>query len=113
MSSLKVAEKEYLTFHIDICEDLWFEVEFPGKHKKYMMSAIYRHPCNNNNTFIDARDENLQTLNNKHNKEILMGDFNFDLSGGIDYLNLSAAKYLNMIESNAFTNLINKPTRVR
>ena len=90
------------------CEDLWFEVQFPGRTDRYIIAVIYRHPKNNVNIFLDALDDKLQILNNNRRKVILMGDLKVDLNSDSS----RRAVYVNLIESNAFSSLITQPTRV-
>ena len=108
--SLKFSENESLRLQIQGCEDLWFDVEIPGLKSKYVFAVIYRHPRNSINSFIEALDENMQRLNNKKVKALIMGDINIDLNPS-EYTS-SQSEYLNVLKSNGFSNLITKPTRV-
>ena len=101
-------EIENLKMQIRGCEDQWFKVQFSGQRDNYIFAVIYRHPWDNADIFLNALDEKLQKLNKKRSKVILMGDINIDLN------NESSLKsqYMHTIESNAFSNLITKPTRV-
>ena len=108
--SMKFSENESLRLQIQGCEDLWFDVEIPGLKSKYVITVIYRHPRNSINTFIEALDENMQRLNNKKIKTLIMGDINIDLNSS-EYTS-SQSEYLNVLKSNGFSNLITKPTRV-
>ena len=93
------------------CEDLWFDIKFPGtQNTSYTFAVIYRHPGNNPHNFLEALDENLQTLNQKGSKTFIFGDLNFNT-------NLAnpppvILDYLHTLETNAFCNLITLPTRV-
>ena len=53
-------------------------------------------------------DKKLQTLNRKNTEVLLMGDINIDLSTNTKL----ASDYVRLLHSNAFCNLITKPTRV-
>ena len=98
--------------HVRDCEDLWFEVEFPGKQNEYIIAVIYRHPCNNTKAFLAALDEKMQLLNtNLAKKALLFGDMNYDLSLKHQYVS-PISDYVNVCESNAFSNLVSTPTRV-
>ena len=88
------------------CEDLWFELQFPGQKEKYVFAVIYRHPHNNSISFIDMLDEKLNTLEKKQKKVFLCGGINFDLSS--QKLSSPISDYIQLIESNAFSNLITK-----
>ena len=65
--------------HGQACEYQWFEVKFSGGTDKYIIAVIYRHPWNNTGTFMNSLNENLQILNKKRSKVILMGGINIDL----------------------------------
>ena len=58
--------------------------------------------------FFKFDGQNLQFLNNKRSKVILMSDIKTDLNSNSSL----KSGYIHMIESNAFSSLINKPTRV-
>ena len=100
-----------LRLKVDGCEDLWFDVQFPFQHNKFIFSVIYGHPWNNLTTaFIESLDESLQKVNRKGDQVVIMGDINIDLNPNNNYA--SRSEYLHMLEINAFSNLITKPTRV-
>ena len=101
-------EIKTLKMQIRGCEDLWFDVRFPGQTEKYIIAVIYRHPWDNVDEFLHSFDEKLQTLNNNNRKVILMGDINIDLNSDSS----SRTDYIHLIESNAFHSLITQPTRV-
>ena len=69
---------------------------------------IYRHPWDNTGTFLNFLHENLQILNKKRSKAILMGNINIDLKCDSSL----KPEYLHMIENNAFSSLITQSTRV-
>ena len=111
-TDLIYTEIESLHLQVRDCEDLWFEVEFPGKQNKYIIAVIYRHPCNNTNAFSAALDEKMQFLNtNLAKKALLFGDMNYDLSLKHRYVS-PISDYVNVCKSNAFFNLVSIPTRV-
>ena len=108
--SLKFSENESLCLQIQGCEDLWFDIEIPCLKNKYVFAVIYRHPRNKINAFIEALHENIQRLKNKKVKAVVMRDINIDLNSN-EYTS-SQGEYLNVLESNGFSNLITKPTSV-
>ena len=57
---------------------------------------------------MEALDEKLQLLNNKGNRAILLGDFNFNLNSSA----IQAREYLLILKTNTLKNLINELTRV-
>ena len=80
LNNRKFSENEALNLDIEGCEHLWLEVELQRQRPKHIFAVVYRHPCNNKNTFFESMDEKLQTLNRKNTKVLLMGDINIDLS---------------------------------
>ena len=55
---LKFCQVDSLLLKVDGCEDLWFDVQFPGQHNKLIFSLIYPHLWNNLTTaFIKSLDE--------------------------------------------------------
>ena len=108
---LKVTQNYTLNLKNTSCEDLWFDIKFPGtQNTSYTLAVSYRHPGNNPYNFLEALDENMQTLNQKGNKTFIFGDLNFNTSlANPPYVILD---YLHTLENNAFFNLITLPTRV-
>jgi len=70
---------------------------------------IYRHPRNDVRIFIEDLDANLQAINHENVKSLIFGDINIGLNSGIHHAPLS--DYFFVLQSNAFTSLITKPTR--
>ena len=54
---------ENLSVNVAGCKDLWIKVDFPSRKISCVFAVIYRHPCNNYNTFFEALDQNMQSLN--------------------------------------------------
>ena len=107
-NNLKFSENETLSLDIEECKDLWFKVGLQRRRPKRIFAVVYRHPCNNKNTFFESMDKKLLTLNRKNAKILLMGDINIDLSTDTTL----TSDYMRLLHSNAFCNLITKPTRV-
>ena len=78
--------------------------------KSYIVGVLYRHPFSTDvANFIDQLNQTLQDITSAGNKCLILGDFN------IDILKLESAhtiSYLNMLRSNAFHAIVDKPTRV-
>ena len=111
LENLTVYNKGNFGFNIEGCENLWFDVEFPGQKQKFTLAVIYRHPHNNTSEFINALDEKLNILDKeKSNKVYILGDINLDLNS--NNLSSSASDYLRKLQSHAYFSLITKPTRV-
>ena len=107
---LNFTVNDRLSLNIDGCEDLWRDVDIPGLKNNYTFAVIYRHPWNNHSTFLEALDSNVQALNSKGNKAMLLGDININLDSDINVPHL--ADYSHIIQSSAFLSLIDKPTRI-
>ena len=107
---LNFTVNDRLFLNVDGCEDLWLDVDIPGLKNNYTFAVIYRHPCNNHSTFLKALDSNMQALNSKGNKAMLLGDVNINLDSDINVPYL--ADYSHIIQSNAFLSLIDQSTRI-
>ena len=107
-SSLIFSIKDNLSLNVQGCEDLWISIDFPGLESKYVFSVIYRHPCSNHNAFFDNLEQNMQALNDKKTKVMIMGDINIDLASQANYV----SDYNLLLQSNFFFSLITKPTQV-
>ena len=107
-SSLIFSIKDNLSLNVQGCEDLWISIDFPGLKSKYVFSVIYHHPCSNHNAFFDNLEQNMQALNDKKTKVMIMGDINIDLASQTNYV----SDYNLLLQSNFFFSLITKPTRV-
>ena len=77
--------------------------------QKYLIGLIYRHPKSNVYEFTAKFNECLQEINGANIKCIVLGDFNINL---LNNTAASVTSYLNMLNSNAFFSLLDKPTRV-
>ena len=80
------------------------DVPFSEKQNMYTIAVIYRQPCNDAKTFLNALDEKIQSLNQKltGTKTVTMGDINLDLNS--TKITSSVSDYLVIIRSNAFLN---------
>ena len=107
---LNFTVNDRLSLNIDGCENLWLDADIPGLKNNYTFAVIYRHPWNNHSTFLEALDSNMQALNSKENKAMLLGDININLDSDINVPHL--ADYSHVIQSNAFLSLIDQPTRI-
>ena len=109
-TSLKFTMKDNLQLNVMECEELWFQLQFPGQKNNYIFAIIYRHPRNSLPTFIEKLDETMNYLNQKGNKMYIFGDINLDLNP--QKISSSISDYLQTLDSNGFTCLITDPTRV-
>ena len=109
-TSLKFTLKDNLQLNVMKCEDLWFQIQFPGQNNNYTFAVIYRHPRNSLPTFIEKLDETMNFRNQKGNKVYIFGDINLDLNP--QQTSSSISDYLQTLDSNGCTCLITDPTRV-
>ena len=85
---------------------------YSGLKNNYTFAVIYRHLWNNHSPFLEALDSNMQALNSKGNKAMLLGDININLDSDINVPHLADYYYSHIIQSNAFLSLIDQPTRI-
>ena len=110
-NNLNVFNKDSLGLDVRGCENLWFDVQFPGQKQKYNFAVMYHHPHNNASEFISALDEKLSIFDKaKSNKVYGRGDENLDLNS--KSLSSSASEYLRKLQSHAYFSIITKPTCV-
>ena len=102
-----------LSLNLDLCEDIWLEIENVNSPKLnnrgLIVGIVYRHGHNLKH-FYETLSERLIILNQKKLKYLIVGDFNVDLmkynlTGGI-------TDYLDAIHSTGCTAFIDKPTRI-
>ena len=107
---LRFTLKNNLQLNVMECEDLWFQIQFPGQKNNYIFAVIYRHPRDCVPTFIEKLDETMNYLNQNGNKAYIFGDINLDLNP--QQTSSPMSDYLQTLNSNGFTSLITNPARV-
>ena len=111
LNNLNFHNKDSLGLSVQECENLWFDLPFPGQKHKYTFAVMYRHPHNNASEFISALDEKLSILGKaKSNKVYTLGDMNLGLNS--NNLFSSALEYLRMLQIHAYFSKVTNPTRV-
>ena len=103
--------KVFNRFHVDLpsCENIWLNV-ITKDSKSYIVGVLYRHPFSTDiANFIDQLNQTLQDITSVGNKCVFLGDFNIDI---LKLESTHTISYLNMLRSNAFHSIVNKPTRV-
>ena len=90
------------------CENIWIGIN-TNTSSKYLIGLIYGHPKSNVYEFTVKFNECLQKVNGANIKCIVLGDFNINL---LNNTAVSVPSYLNMLNSNVFFSLLDKPTRV-
>ena len=80
-----------------------------GSKKSLVIGSIYRHPRPNANSFLDKLAKKLESYSlSKNTSVLLMGDINIDVS---NISNSMSKKYLEVLSSVGFENLVDIPTR--
>ena len=98
-------------FHVDLpsCENIWLNV-ITKDNKSYIVGVLYRHPFSTDvANFIDQLNQTLQDITSLGNKCVILGDFNIDI---LKLESTHTTSFLNMLRSNAFHSIVDKPTRV-
>ena len=90
------------------CENMWININ-TKLAQNFLVGVVYRHPNANIKDFIDHFNDTLQKINEKNINCVILGDFNINI---LQHRNESAASYINMLNSNGFFSLLNKPTRI-
>jgi len=92
----------------DIYESTFVEIETSGRN--IIVGCIYRPPNSNLIKFNEIMDNMLKKLINFNKDVYILGDFNINLLNWKTHNNTS--EFANVIFSNSFLPLINRPTRV-
>ena len=93
---------------VDGCENIWISIN-TNTFQKYLIGLMYRHPKYNVYEFTAKFNECLQKVNGANIKCFVSGDFNINL---LNNTAASVISYINMLNSNVFFSLLDKPTRV-
>ena len=88
-------------------ECLCIEVDLP-KEKNFIVCLVYRPPSNDVPSFLDDLESLLFTINSSNKSICVMGDFNIDLLNHCQ----NSLRFQNILDSNAFCTMIDKPSRV-
>ena len=92
-----------------VCETIWMEITCPNTKINYVVGTVYRHPTTNVNQFCEFLNDILTELDINHKKYFILGDRNLNTSNAT--LSISCQRYLNMLNINCSTNIINLPSR--
>ena len=98
-------------FHVDApsCENIWLAV-ITKDSKSYRVGALYRHPFSIDvANFIGQLNQTLLDITSAGNKCVILGNFNINI---LKLESTHTISYLNMLRSNAFHSIMDKPTRV-
>ena len=75
---------------------------FPDLKIKYVFTVIYCNPCNNYNAFLNSSEQNMQSLEEKGTKVMIIGDLNINLTTYFNYV----SNYCLSLQSNSLLSLI-------
>ena len=115
---LDYVTRDDLKIKVEDCEDLWLEIinrpdDNHGKNKNdnsFIIGVIYRRPGNPYRSFSHKLCQNIEKLNKKKIKFMIVGDFNIDL---MKYnLARNITDYANKVKSSGCNIHCNLPTRI-
>ena len=105
--NLNYALAEKYNLPLPSCKNTWLNINI-NHNTTYVIGIIYRHPHSTETIeFIDQLDQTLQGITYNAHKCMIMGDFNINL---LSLENAQTASYQNMLSSNEFFSIANKPT---
>ena len=99
--------REDLSFQSQSAELLCIEIDL-SSDKNFIVCVMYRPPHTDIDTFLTDFDLLLAAINNSDKSVCIMGDFNVDLLAE----NVNTLRFQNILDSNAFHAMIDKPTRI-
>ena len=109
MEELKYELVETYSIYHEGCEDLWIKLRFVNG-ESLLVGVLYRHPKSNTHDFAVKLQNSLQKANEENLNCVIMGNVNINVAE--DKISDEVGDYLQMLNINAFHNLINQPTRV-
>ena len=98
--------REDLSFSSQSAELLCIEVDLPAE-KNFIVCIVYKPPSNDVDSFLNDLDSLMGSVNVSDKSVCIMGDFNIDYQA----INAKTLRLQNILESNAFRVMIDKPTR--
>ena len=105
--SLSFKPRNDLSFQSESAECLCIEVDLP-KEKNFIVCVVYRPPSTDVVKFLDDLESMMLTVNSSDKSVCMMGDFNIDLLSNSP----NSLRFQNILDSNAFNVMIDKPTRI-
>ena len=96
------------------CESLWLQLSCPKNGINFVVGTVYRHPYSNSNEYFDYLNEIFTEINTSKKHYFVLGNININLSS-LSTSSFACSKvrdYINMLNSNCSTSIINLPTRV-
>ena len=93
------------------CVSLWIKLSRLNTEINYVVGTIYRHPNTNANAFCDYLNEILSDLDMNKKYFFVLSDINIHFSSKPSN-SAKAREYLNMLNANCSTSIINIPTRI-
>lgn len=109
--SISYKELLHLSSSDESIESVFIEItKLPNRNEKPIIGVVYRPPNSNFNHFLEKFESIINQLNQSHKPCYIMGDFNVDL---LTQTNPSTKSFTDLIYSNSFLPLIDKPTRIK
>jgi len=109
--SISYKELPHLSSSDESIESVFIEItKLPNRNEKPIIGVVYRPPNSNFNHFLEKFESIINQLNQSHKPCYIMGDFNVDL---LTQTNPSTKSFTDLIYSNSFLPLIDKPTRIK
>ena len=105
--TLSFKPRNDLSFPQKTAECLCVEIDLP-KEKNFVVCIVYRPPSSDVNDFLDDLESLMLTVNSSDKSVCIMGDFNIDLLSNSP----NSLRFQNILASNAFSVMIDKPTRI-
>ena len=99
--------RNVLSFLSETAESLCVEVDIP-RAKNFIVCVVYRPPSSDVVRFLDDLESLMSIVNFSDKSVCVMGDFNIDLLSN----NANSIRLQTILDSNAFTAMIDKPTRI-
>ena len=106
-NSLSFKPRNDLSFPRETAECLCVEIDLP-KDKNFVVCVVYRPPTSDVTDFLDDLESVMLTVNSSNKSVCFMGDFNIDLLSNSP----NSIRFQNILDSNAFSVMIDKPTRI-
>ena len=105
--SLSFKIRHDLSLPSESAELLCVEVDLP-REKNFIVCIVYRPPHTDIDSFLGDLESLMATINSLNKSACVMGDFNIDLLSRTP----NALRFQNILDSNAFNVMIDKPTRI-
>ena len=93
----------------EVCDSLFIQISI-AKTKDIVIGVVYKPPDSDVQKFNEKLEQTLKTIAKEHRPCYLMGDFNINLLN--QHIHSPTIHFLDLLLTNGFFPLINKPTRI-